>query len=362
VSERRSLVGKPAEVIVTPALVLDPDALEANLTLMAEGFRGRPCRVRPHFKGHKCVTVAHRQLAAGSIAGITCAKLAEAEQCVAGGVRDVLVANQVVGEEKTRRLAALNRGATVRVAVDSLDNIAELGEAARQANVTIGVLVEVDIGMARCGVRPGPETLALAEVVTATEGLRFDGLQGYEGHAVMIPDPEERRRRVVEAMGPLTETRRALEAAGMPVRIVSGGGTGTYDSTGKIEGIDEVQAGSYALMDAAYKKVRPEFAVARTVLTTVISVQDGYAIADVGSKGVGCEFGPPSVADHPEAEVVKVSEEHVKVVGLRARVGDRVTLIPSHGCTTNNLYRKMYVVKGGRIEDVWPIEGSGCVE
>jgi D-serine deaminase-like pyridoxal phosphate-dependent protein len=94
----------------------------------------------------------------------------------------------------------------------------------------------------------------------------------------------------------------------------------------------------------------------------VISVQDGYAIADVGSKGVGCEFGPPSVADHPEAEVVKVSEEHVKVVGLRARVGDRVTLIPSHGCTTNNLYRKMYVVKGGRIEDVWPIEGSGCVE
>jgi D-serine deaminase-like pyridoxal phosphate-dependent protein len=362
VSDPRSLIGKPAEAIVTPALVLDPEVLEANLALMADWFRGRPCRVRPHFKGHKCVTVAHRQLAAGSIAGITCAKLAEAEQCVAGGVRDVLIANQVVGKEKTRRLAALNRDATVRVAVDSRENTAALGEAARAADVTIGVLVEVDIGMARCGVRPGPEALALAEVVTATDGLRFDGLQGYEGHAVMIPDPEERRRRVVEAMGPLIETRRALEEAGMPVRIVSSGGTGTYDITGEIEGIDEVQAGSYALMDAAYKKVRPEFAVARTVLTTVISVQDGYVVADVGSKGLGCEFGPPSVAGHPEAEATKVSEEHVKIVGLRAEVGHQVALIPSHGCTTNNLYRKMYVVKDGRIEDVWPIEGSGCVE
>jgi D-serine deaminase-like pyridoxal phosphate-dependent protein len=362
VSDPRSLIGKPAEAIVTPALVLDPEVLEANLALMADWFRGRPCRVRPHFKGHKCVTVAHRQLAAGSIAGITCAKLAEAEQCVAGGVRDVLIANQVVGKEKTRRLAALNRDATVRVAVDSRENTAALGEAARAADVTIGVLVEVDIGMARCGVRPGPEALALAEVVTTTDGLRFDGLQGYEGHAVMIPDPEERRRRVVEAMGPLIETRRALEEAGMPVRIVSSGGTGTYDITGEIEGIDEVQAGSYALMDAAYKKVRPEFAVARTVLTTVISVQDGYVVADVGSKGLGCEFGPPSVAGHPEAEATKVSEEHVKIVGLRAEVGHQVALIPSHGCTTNNLYRKMYVVKDGRIEDVWPIEGSGCVE
>jgi D-serine deaminase-like pyridoxal phosphate-dependent protein len=362
VSDPRSLIGKPAEAIVTPALVLDPEVLEANLALMADWFRGRPCRVRPHFKGHKCVTVAHRQLAAGSIAGITCAKLAEAEQCVAGGVRDVLIANQVVGKEKTRRLAALNRDATVRVAVDSRENTAALGEAARAADVTIGVLVEVDIGMARCGVRPGPEALALAEVVTATDGLRFDGLQGYEGHAVMIPDPEERRRRVVEAMGPLIETRRALEEAGMPVRIVSSGGTGTYDITGEIEGIDEVQAGSYALMDAAYKKVRPEFAVARTVLTTVISVQDGYVIGDVGSKGLGCEFGPPSVAGHPEAEATKVSEEHVKIVGLRAEVGHQVALIPSHGCTTNNLYRTMYVVKDGRIEDVWPIEGSGCVE
>ena len=355
-------IGRPIDALPTPALAVDADTLEANLARMAEYFADRPCKVRPHFKSHKCVTLARRQLEAGSACGITCAKLSEAEALVAGGIDDVLVANQVVGPGKPRRLAELNRTATVRCAVDDADNVADLAAAARQAGTMIGVLVEVDIGMNRCGVAPGDATLRLAKTVAAAEGLRFDGLQGYEGHLVMTADPRQREQKVPAALDPLIETRRALEAVGTAVGIVSAGGTGTYDVTGNTEGIDEIQAGTYALMDHAYRKVRPEFQVARVVLATILSSRPGRAIADVGLKGLGNEFGPPVLEGHDEAEVAFVAEEHTAIDGLDAKVGDRVRLIPSHGCTTNNLYRRMWITRKGTIEACWPIEASGLLE
>ena len=281
---------------------------------------------------------------------------------MAGGVKDVLIANQVVGVGKPERVAALQQEAVVRVTVDSPENVAELGAAARAAGVTIGVLVEVDIGMKRCGVAPGRAAVELAARAATTPGLRFDGLQGYEGHVVTRPDYEERRRLVEEAMALLLDTRREVEAAGWPVEIVSGGGTGTYDITGNLPGLDEVQAGSYALMDAAYRRVRPEFEVARVVLATIVSTTGTRAIADVGLKGLGNEFGLPVVEGHPEAEVTRLAEEHAILKGLEAKVGDRVRLAPSHGCTTNNLYRRLWVARGEMIEAVWPIEASGCLE
>ncbi len=357
----RSLVGRPLAAVSTPALVVEEADLAFNLSTMAGFFAGRAARLRPHFKSHKCVTLARRQLAAGNTVGITCAKLSEAEVLVAGGVADVLIANQIVGPEKTRRVAELNRQALVRVAVDSEANVAELAAAAREAGVEVGLLVEVDIGMGRCGVPPGAAAVALAARVAASSGLRCDGLQGYEGHLQFVADPEERRTRVQHAMGVLVETRRALEAAGIPVAIVSGGGTGTYDLTGDLPGVDEVQAGSYALMDAHYRARRPEFRAARTVLATIISCAPGRAIADVGTKGLGGEFGPPVLLDHPEAQVVKVAEEHTILHGLEARVGDRVRLLPSHGCTTNNLYPDLWIARDGIIVDHWPVEGAGCV-
>ena len=361
-SEAARFIGRPVDELVTPCLVIDEEALAENLSRMAGYFAGRPSRLRPHFKSHKCVTLARRQLAAGGAVGITCAKVSEAEQLVAGGITEVLIANQVVGEAKAERLAALNLRATVRSAVDSAGNVAELARAARRIGVTIPLLVEVDVGMGRCGVPPGAPALELARLVAETQGVRFDGLQGYEGHLVMLADAAERRRRVAADLAPLVETRRLIERSGLEVAIVSSGGTGTYDVTGEIAGIDEVQCGSYALMDAHYARIRPEFRVACRVLTTVISAARDRVVLDVGVKGLGLEFGPPAVEGHPGAEVRRVSEEHTAVASLEAEVGRRVWVVPTHGCTTANLYRRFWVVREGRVVDVWPIEGSGCLE
>jgi D-serine deaminase-like pyridoxal phosphate-dependent protein len=355
-------IGKAVEAVPTPALVVDVVGLDANLKLLADYFADRPAKLRPHFKSHKCVTLARRQLAAGSAVGITCAKLAEAEVLVAGGVLDVLIANQVVTPAKARRLAALNRRATVRSAVDSPANVAELGAAARELGVEIGVLVEVDLGMKRCGVLPGAPTLELARLVAQTPGLRCDGLQGYEGHLVTLPDLDERRRRTVEAMTELVHCRTLLETHGLTCRIVSGGGTGTYDITGNIAGVNEIQAGTYALMDASYHKLRPEFACCRWVAATVISATTDRAVADVGTKGMGCDFGMPRALEFPTAEIPYVAEEHTPLRNVTATVGQRLRLIPSHGCTTNNLHRRLWIVRNGIVDDVWPIEGSGCLE
>ena len=361
-ADRHELIGKTLDRVETPALVADADALQFNLDTMARYFAQRPCKLRPHFKSHKCVTLAHRQLQAGGAVGITAAKLSEGEALVAGGIADVLIANQVVGPGKCRRLAELNRRAVVRVAVDSPQNVRELDAAAREAGVTIGVLVEVDIGMNRCGVQPGEPTFDLARQVHDSPGLRFDGLQGYEGHLVLLPDAGERARRATECIGRLVALRSELERHGLPCAIISGGGTGTYDVTGNIEGMNEVQAGSYALMDKHYKTRRPEFRNAMFVLATVISVQPDRVICDVGLKGIGSDFGLPAVMGNPAAEVLKLSEEHTSVKNAAAGIGDRLRLIPSHGCTTSNLHRRMIVARGDMIEDVWPIEGSGCLE
>ncbi len=358
----RSLLGKPVEALPTPALVVDAEALEHNLNLLAAYFAGRPAKLRPHFKSHKCVTLAKRQLAAGSAVGITCAKLSEAEVLVAGGIDDVLIANEVVGPEKAQRLAVLNRAATVRAAVDSAANVAELGSAALAAGVTVGVLVEVDVGMRRCGVPPGEPALALARGVQGTRGLRFDGLQAYEGHLVTIPDREERRQKVVQAMEPVLATRQLLESAGLPCRIVSGGGTGTFEITGNLVPFNEIQAGSYALMDCSYQPVAPKFRNALSILATIISARNGYAVADVGLKGMGNEFGLPVVAGVPEAKPRSLSEEHVPIDNLRAVPGQKIRLIPSHGCTTCNLHRRLWLARGGILEALWPIEASGCLE
>ncbi len=357
-----SLIGQPVDALPTPALVVESEALEHNLALLATYFASRPAKLRPHFKSHKCVTLARHQLEAGSAVGITCAKLAEAEALVAGGIRDVLIANQVVGPAKARRLAALNRSAAVRSAVDSLVNLAELGEAATAAGVTIGVLIEIDIGMHRCGVPPGEPVLALASRIRETPGLRLDGLQAYEGHLVTHPDPQERRAKVAKAMEPVQTTARLLQDAGFSCEIVSGGGTGTYDITGNLEPFTEIQAGSYALMDCSYKQVSPMFRNALFILATVISSHQHFVVADVGLKGMGNEFGLPVIAGAPRAKPRCIAEEHLPIDDLPASVGRKIRIIPSHGCTTCNLHRTMWVAHRDILVDFWPIEGSGALE
>jgi len=363
-SADRRFIGKKITDLPTPCALVDEAALEHNLNLMADYFARRQCKLRPHFKSHKCVTLAKKQLAAGSAVGITCAKLSEAEVLVAGGVCDVLIANQVVGPDKAERLAQLLRRATVRVCVDAEKNVLELARAAEAGGVEIGCLVEVDIGMGRCGVPPGDPALKLARFIERTRGVRLDGLQGYEGHLVFLSEEEGRTKAVTDSINLLTDTAQFIRAAGLPVNIVSGGGTGTYDVTGSIEGMNEVQAGSYALMDSWYASIRPEFRNALTVLATVISApRPGRATLDVGVKGVGAEFGPPLLADRPEAQIKKFrTEEHTVVHNIRADVGEKLRLIPSHGCTTCNLHRRLFIHRDNIVTDVWPVEGSGCLE
>jgi D-serine deaminase-like pyridoxal phosphate-dependent protein len=350
----------------TPALLLDAGALEANLRRMADFFAGRPSRLRPHFKSHKCTTIARMQMEAGA-AGITCAKLGEAEVVADAGIRNILIANQIVGPLKIRRLVELCRRADPLVAVDSEDNVNMLSQRAAAAGVSIGILVEVDVGMGRCGVAPGKPAFQLARLVVSLPGVRFEGLQGYEGHCVDLREEAERVEKTRQALKLLVDTRRLIEGAGLRVNVVSGGGTGTYTITGDCDGVDEVQAGSYAAMDWWYGDIRPEFQQAMSILATVISrPRPELVIVDVGRKGFGAEWGPPRVKNLPGASVVSYSsEEHLKInvppdSGLR--VGDRLEIIPSHGCTTSNLYSEFVLHRNGVVTGHWPIEGRGKLE
>jgi D-serine deaminase-like pyridoxal phosphate-dependent protein len=316
--------------------------------------------VRIHFKSLKCARLA-RYLAARGVECFLCAKLNEAEVLADAGIRDIFIANQIVGPIKLRRLAELARRAAVSVCVDDAGNIDDLAQAACQAGTPVGVLVEVDIGMGRCGVEPGEPALALARRVHGSPGLRFLGLQGYDGHLQLLPDPVERREKCLEGLGQLIGTRRLIEAAGIPVEVVTGAGTGTWEFVGSYEGVTEIQPGSFVLMDCAYRQVRPEFGCALSVLATVISRRPGWYVLDAGSKAVSKDFGTPVIKGRPADRVIRLSEEHTRVdtEDVAVRVGDRFEVIPSHCCATMNLHRRCAAVRGGRVEALWPIEASG---
>ncbi len=372
----RDIIGKPIEDLDTPALLLDRGASQRNLRRMAQFFRGRKCRLRPHFKNHKCTALARRQLEAGSVVGFTCAKLGEAEVLAEAGLDDLLLANQVVGRRKIERLVRLAGRIKLRVAVDHPAQAQAISAAASAVGATVGVLVEVDIGMGRCGVSPGEPALVLARQIAELDALRFDGLQAYEGHLVYLDDARRRAELVREAIGQAVETRRLIEQHGIPVGVISGGASATYEVTGQIDGVDEIQAGSYATMDWRYAELAPQFEIALSVLTRVISVADGVAshstagqanegtrraVLDVGLKGVGTEFGPPRIKGYPGVETPScLAEEHC-IVRRAAdwQIGQTLELLPSHCCTTSNLYRQFHVHENGRIVDVWPIEASG---
>lgn len=361
----KSSILTPFAAVDTPALLLDAAALKANIQRMADFFSKRHCKLRPHFKSHKCTTIAKLQMNAGAI-GITCAKLGEAEVVADAGIRNILIANQIVGPLKIRRLIELCRRAEPMVAVDSVDNVKMLSELAAAAGIVVGVLVEVDIGMGRCGVAPGQPAVELARLVSASPGLKFQGLHGYEGHCVDLRDETERTDKMHISLKALVGTRRLLESSGLRVNIVSGGGTGTYTINGDYDGIDEVQAGSYAAMDWWYGDIRPEFKQAMSILVTVISRPNPKLIViDVGRKGVGGEMGSPRVRNLAGAQAASWSEEHITITvpaDAAIKIGDRIEIIPSHGCTTSNLYSEFVVYQNGQVTGKWPIEGRGKLQ
>jgi len=358
-------VGFPKQEIDTPTLLIDLPKLDHNIEKMAAFVDSVGVSLRPHMKTHKCPIISQRQIAAGAI-GVTCQKLGEAEVAASSGISDILITNQIVGERKIDRLVKLARGTDVKVLVDNRQNVVELDKAAREKGVKLGVLVEIDVGMGRCGVQPGEQTLRLVEFVNHHKALNFMGLEGYEGHACMIPSFDEREERTLEAMKWLVDTKELVEAAGFEVEIVTGGSTGTYMITGRYPGVTEIEAGSYATMDKKYASVEGvDFEPALTILATVISrPQEGVAIIDAGLKAMSTDFGVPDVISTREAILAEgLSEEHGKLLltgdASRLRIGDKVELLPSHGCTTINLHDQFVITQDDEVQEIWRIEGRG---
>ena len=339
--------------------------MERNIRRMADFYASGPCRLRPHFKAHKTPEIARRQLAAGSCTGLTCATVSEAE-VAADLCGNILIANEPVGAGKADRIAVLARRVDVTIAVDSVEGLEEIAAAARRADARVGVLVDLNVGQNRCGVAPGQGAVRLAGLVAASNGVVFRGVMGYEGHLVGIGDRAEREARTRRAMAELVTTAQMCRDAGLRCDIVSAGGTGTYDISGRVNGITEVQAGSYVLMDSDYGRLDVPFEQAFWVLGTVISRPGATrCVADCGHKAATKDHGYPVVRGVDGAEVIALNDEHA-TIGVPAdstlRVGDRIYLRPSHTDPTINLHDVIYALEGDRVVDVWPIAARGYAE
>jgi len=363
-------VGMPLAEVDTPCLILDLDAFERNLQRLKQSLAGRSVMVRPHAKSHKCPQIALRQIELGAV-GVCCQKVSEAEVLVQGGVRDVLITNEIVGAPKLRRLAALARRAQVAVCADNAENISALDAAARESGVTLDVLVEIDVGANRCGVEPGAPALELAQKIAASGNLRFAGLQAYQGSAQHLRQVGERRAAIEAAAAHVRRTTALLDKAGIACGKVTGAGTGTYVFEAASAVYDEIQPGSYIFMDADYARNDwtesgiPRFEHSLFVWTTVMSrPSPDRAIVDAGLKASSIDSGMPRVAAQDGVEYVKASDEH-GVLQLNGApgyaVGDKLRLIPGHCDPTVNLYDQYVCIRNDRVEAMWLITARGAL-
>lgn len=346
--------------IDTPALLLDLDILEQNIAKMSCFMKDKKAKLRPHFKTAKCPAVSHKEINAGA-KGITCAKLSEAEVLAATGIKDILIANQIVDENKIYRLAALARGDTkITVAADDIRNIKMLSEAAFCMGAVVHVLIEVNVGMNRCGVNSFEEVYNLAKEIKTSRGLVLEGLQAYEGHLSLLPDLDKRRHGVCEINTRLKKLMAELEQNGIHIREVSGGGTGTYDISGNDMVWTEIQAGSYTLMDKKYGRLGLGFGNALSVLATVIHKRPGAAVTDAGIKVCSNDGGEPSIKDYSGINAY-LNEEHGILEDPEEKLAymQKIEYIPGHCCTTVNLHERYYCIRNGRVECEWPILGRG---
>ena len=352
--------------IDTPALLIDLDIMEMNISRMANYFRGVDADLRPHIKVHKTPTIAHKQLEAGAV-GVTCAKLGEAEVMVESGIKSVLISNEVVGKSKVERLVNLARHGDVIVAVDNAQNVGNLSDLASSKGVALGAVVEVDIGLNRCGVSSGRQALRLAKGIVRSKGLRFRGVMGYEGALLQFPNSHERSEECGRRLRRLVETKNVIQKAGIDIEIVSAGGTRTYNIAGEYPGITEVQAGTYVFMDAQTKygmQGFEEFDCAMSVLATVMSkpARD-RAVVDAGLKAISPELGMPRIKDIEGVEYVHFYEEHgmlkLNKPSRKINVGDKLELIPSYASTTVNLYDNLKGIRRNMLETTWAISARG---
>jgi D-serine deaminase-like pyridoxal phosphate-dependent protein len=359
-----SCVGRPKSELDTPALIVDLDVMEANIAAIAGACRAAGVGWRPHFKGIKVPAISLKAIAAGAI-GITCAKLGEAEIAAAAGIRDILIANQIVTPRKIARLAQLRRSADVMVAVDDAGNVDALGAAAAAAGVRLRVLIEVDIGMHRAGVSPGAAVVALARRIAATDGLVFAGIMGWEAQAVGIADPAEKERVVRVAIAELAASARACAEAGLPCGIVSCGGTGTIRYTMHQPGVTEIQAGGGMLSDMRYTtSMNAGLPHALTILASVTSrPTPTRIICDAGRKTMSADGIDPKPLGLGAIVKLGFSAEHATIElaepAARPAIADTVEFVAGYGDTTVHLHDTLYGVRGGVVETEWAVLARG---
>jgi len=357
----------------TPALVIDEEAMESNLDKMASFYQGKRAKLRPHTKTHKCPILAKKQIAKGAV-GVCAAKVGEAEVMVEAGIENVLITSPVVTRDKMERVVALaKKSPGVSIVVDQERNVRDFDDAARSAGVTLPVLIDLNVGTDRTGIALGKPALDLAETIRRNSSLKFLGLQAYAGHLQHLRGFEYRRQASEATMGRAVELRRTLEKAGFEVPILTGGGTGTYNIDSEIDGITDVQVGSYLFMDVNYRNVGgqngpiyDDFRPSLLVLATAISQPaKGRITIDAGYKAFATDQEPPDPLSLPGVSYRWAGDEH-GVLEFRdprgpgeVKLGDKVLLIASHCDPTVNLYDHYYPFRNERVEEMWPISARG---
>ncbi|MCA3440854.1 MAG: DSD1 family PLP-dependent enzyme [Rhodobacter sp.] len=367
-----ALPGMDEGDIQTPCLILDLDALERNIRKMGDVARAMGVRHRVHGKMHKSVDVALLQERLGGSVGVCCQKVSEAEVFARGGIRDVLVSNQVRDPAKIDRLARLPKlGARTICCVDDIGNVADLSAAALRHGTTIECLVEIDCGAGRCGVKTTPEVIAIARAIDDAPGLKFSGIQAYQGAMQHLDRYEDRKAKIDLAVAQVKDAVDGLKAAGLTCDIVGGGGTGSYYFEGASGVYNELQCGSYAFMDADYGRIldkdghridQGEWENALFLLTSVMShAKADRAICDAGLKVQSVDSGLPVVFGRRDVKYVKCSDEHGVIEDPDGvlKVNDRLRLVPGHCDPTCNVHDWYVGVRGGKVEVVWPVSARG---
>jgi D-serine deaminase-like pyridoxal phosphate-dependent protein len=349
--------GSNVSDLPTPALLVDLDTMEQNLARMAAFFRDKPAKLRPHFKAHQSVALARKQIQGGAI-GLTCARLEQAEMLLDEGFENILVANEIAGKAMLQRFVELSHRAPVIVAVDNASIVAQLAAIANDRVDELNVVVDLNVRLGRCGVQPGSEAVSLTKTVVSS-GLRFRGLMGYEGH-IHLSDGPEKHRIASAALQLLIDTKRLLEEEGIPVEIVTCGGTSDFSEAGTFPGVTEVQAGSYLLMDTWYEPCASDFKAALTVVATVISKRAGKTVvADAGIKAISTGNGLPQLKEMPGLSVNTLHIEHILMdiqdPSVPIDVGDRIEICVQALDSTLSLHDCLYGVRKGRVEEVFEI-------
>lgn len=357
-------LGRRVDELATPCLVLDLDAFDANCRAMASHIGSRGLGWRPHTKASKSPVLARRMVEAGAF-GVTCAKVGEAEVMVAGGIDDVLIANQPSTPGAWDRLARLQRAAKVAAAVDDPVHVELAEEAGARADVSIPLVIEVDIGMSRAGVRSESEALELARRITSSRA-EFAGVMGYEGHLLTIQDVDEKRSRIEQAVGLIVAAAERIRSEGIDVGIVSCGGTGSYEISADVPGVTEIQAGGGTMMDRFYREqCNVDLDQALFLVAAVGSVPaPGEAILDAGWKALPDKNMAPRCHAPEGATLAQLFAEHARLElpdGGQVAIGDRVVLVPGYSDATTVLHNEFLGVRNGVVVEVIPLVARGVL-